>query len=326
MSTDEFDVIRNLFAPLATSEGGRGLIDDVAVLEPSGKLIVTTDAVVEGVHFLPSDPIDTVAKKALRVSLSDLAAKGAVCTGVLLTLIWPDRRPSAEIAAFARSLAEDLAFYEAPLLGGDTTSTPGPLTVSFTAFGQTLAARVPSRADAKVGEDIWVTGTIGDSWVGLEALKEAADGAHQLLTDFAYSIARYRVPQPRDVTRTIGAHASASMDISDGLIQDAGKLADASNVRLRIVADDVPTSPDTRAWLARGRLDPLLPLAGGDDYEILFTAPADRRDAIASASEVLTFPLTRIGAVEAGVGVVLTDRSGTELKAGPRGYSHKLGS
>ncbi|MFT3726845.1 MAG: thiamine-phosphate kinase [Terricaulis sp.] len=325
MSADEFDIIRTLFAPLAASPEARGLIDDVAVLEARGKVIVTTDAIVEGVHFFPDDPIGTVAMKALRVNLSDLAAKGAICTGALLTLAWPNDRPSHQLAEFARGLAEDLTLYEIPLLGGDTTSTSGPLVVSITAFGASLAQRVPSRADAKVGDDVWVSGTIGDGWVGLEALK-AASATRLLRAEFAHAIARYRVPQPRVMNRIIQDFAAASMDISDGLIQDAAKLAAASQVRLRIVADDVPLSSDTRRWLARGGHDALAPLSGGDDYEILFTAASAHRDAIAAAAATLAFGVTRIGAVEAGEGLVLTDRHGAELKSAARGYTHKLGS
>src|SRR5215475_9966166 len=149
MSADEFDVIRKLFAPLATSGAARGLSDDVAVLEASGKLVVTTDAIVEGVHFLPDDPIDTIAKKALRVNVSDIVAKGAKPIGALLTLIWPDDRGADQITDFGRGLREDLEAFEIPLLGGDTTSTPGPLTISMTLFGAPLGDSVSSRADAK---------------------------------------------------------------------------------------------------------------------------------------------------------------------------------
>jgi thiamine-monophosphate kinase len=329
MSADEFDVIRTLFAPLATSTSARGLVDDAAVLETRGKLIVTTDAIVEGVHFLPDDPIDTVAKKALRVNLSDLAAKGAKCVGVLLTLVWPDARPATQITAFASGLAEDLRFFEIPLLGGDTTSTPGPLTVSITAFGEPLGARTPSRADAKVGDDVWITGTIGDAWVGLEALIEMGlvSGAASLAAEYDACIARYRVPELHGAAELVAAHASAAMDVSDGLLQDAGKLAAASNVRLRIAADDVPLSAETKKWLARsgGALSVADALAGGDDYEILFTASPANRAAIITLAESSKLPLTRVGAVEAGEGVALIDHSGNAIETKRAGYSHKLG-
>ena len=148
MSADEFDIIAKYFAPLA-GKGARGLMDDVATL---GNLVLTTDAIVEGVHFLADDPIDTIAKKALRVNLSDLAAKGAQPVGVLLTLVWPNTRPSAQLAAFACGLSEDLRHFNVPLLGGDTSSTPGPLTISITAIGEALGNRTPSRVDAIIGD------------------------------------------------------------------------------------------------------------------------------------------------------------------------------
>lgn len=154
MGADEFDVIRGLFAPLATHPGARGLKDDAAVLELSGATVITTDAIVEGVHFLPEDPIATVAMKAVRVNVSDLIAKGARPIGAFLTLIWPNARPAEELRYFADAIAGEFESFSIALLGGDTTSTPGPLTVSITLLGVPLGARAPSRADAKVGEDV----------------------------------------------------------------------------------------------------------------------------------------------------------------------------
>jgi thiamine-monophosphate kinase len=169
MGADEFHVIRDLFAPLATDAGARALADDVAVLEARGALVVTTDAIVEGVHFLAGDPIETIAMKALRVNVSDLVAKGAKPVAALLTLVWPKDRPSDQIAALAEGLGRDLKHFGVSLIGGDTTSTPGPLTVSITAFGEPLGARTPARANARVGDDVWlVGGEIGSAWLGLQ--------------------------------------------------------------------------------------------------------------------------------------------------------------
>ncbi len=322
MPADEFDIIRALFAPLATHAGARGLLDDVAVLETKGRLVVTTDAIVEGVHFRFDDPIDAVAKKALRVNLSDLAAKGAAPVGALLTLIWPDQRPALEIAEFARGLGEDLHLYDVALLGGDTASTPGPLTVSITAFGAPLSAHVPARADAKPGEDIWLTGTIGDAWLGHEALCgnwPAGEAAHH-----AAMIARYRLPEPRTAFADIVARcAGAAMDVSDGLAGDAAKLASASGVALRIHADRVPLSDAARAWMAQagsfGRL-----LDWGDDYEILFTAAPARRAEIESGGVAMGVRVTRIGVVEEGAGTRI-EMADASMAVGDGGYAHKLG-
>ncbi len=324
MPADEFDVIRSLFAPLATHASARGLLDDVAVLEARGALVVTTDAIVEGVHFLTEDPIDAIAKKALRVNLSDLAAKGARPTGALLTLIWPDARPAAEIAEFARGLGEDLRRYDVALLGGDTTSTPGPLTVSVTAFGKPLGERVPSRADAKPGEDIWVTGTIGDAWLGYQALH--GDWPEGEIMHHAAAIARYRLPAPRvELAQTVARCAGAAMDISDGLAGDAAKLAAASGVALFIEAEAVPLSNAAHAWRSAassyGRL-----FHWGDDYEILLTAGRERRAEIEAGGAAAGVQVTRVGVVEAGAGVRLVAGDGSLAVVGdPIGHAHKLG-
>jgi thiamine-monophosphate kinase len=323
MPADEFDTIRKLFAPLAKSVGARGLIDDAALLENAGKLVVTTDAVVEGVHFRPDDPIDSVAKKALRANLSDLAAKGAKPIAITLTLIWPDARPAAEIETFAHSLGQDLKLFGIELIGGDTTSTPGPLSISITAFGEPLGARMPSRADAAAGEDVWLTGSIGDAWLGFEALSgrwaEAAE-AHR-----AAVIAAYRIPEPRTAfAAAIAQFASASMDVSDGLAGDADKLARASGMALDIEAHSVPLSDAARAWRdgegaqTFGRL-----FDWGDDYEILFTAAPAHRAALEHAARDAGLRLTRIGAVTSGEGARLIGPNGAPLPIG--GHRHKLG-
>src|SRR5690606_11615113 len=155
--------------PLAKHPGARGLLDDAALIEARGALVVTTDALVEGVHFLRSDPLDTLAMKALRVNISDLIAKGAKPSAALLTLVWPNDRPAEEIAVFARGLARDLTQFGIALIGGDTTATPGPLTISVTMFGEPLSARMPARSDARAGEDVWIAGgEIGSAWLGLQ--------------------------------------------------------------------------------------------------------------------------------------------------------------
>jgi len=260
MAANEFEVIHTLFAPLATDAGARGLIDDAAIIPGGGDIVVTTDAIVEGVHFLESDPIETVAMKALRVNLSDLIAKGARPRAALLTLIWPKTRRAEHIVAFADGLARDLKHFGVSLIGGDTTSTPGPLTISITAFGEPLGPRTPSRADAQVGEDVWlVGGEIGSAWMGLqlragrmkldelrrerdeeETAKQSRAMAGQMpdyLTlpgqdfdaDAAWLMSTYLAPFVRpECAEIVARFASASMDISDGLVADAGKLASAS--------------------------------------------------------------------------------------------------
>jgi thiamine-monophosphate kinase len=332
MSADEFEVIRDLFAPLARSAGARGLVDDVAVLEAKGALVLTTDAIIEGVHFLADDPIDTVAKKALRANLSDLTAKGAKCVGALLTLIWPDDRPSSQIADFARGLDEDLRLYDAPLLGGDTASTPGPLTVSITAFGEPLGQRIPSRADARVGDQVWVTGEIGDACLGLMSLTQApailgAAPADQVDAFAAHVRARYRLPTPPVAfAGAIARFAHASTDVSDGLLADAANIARASGVSIRVDAGAIPLSGPGHAYVAKHGAEGLMRLASaGDDYQALFTAAPERRGEIVAEAKRVSVAVALIGDVEAGGGVRLVGEGGVELHTGAAGHRHRLG-
>lgn len=312
MPADEFEIIASHFAPLVNHDGARGLLDDAAVITARADLVMTMDSIVEGVHFLADDPIDTVAKKALRVNLSDLAAKGAKPIGVLVSLVWPTSRDAEQIGDFARGLGEDLKLFDVALLGGDTTSTPGPLVISVTAFGEQTGQRTPSRAGAAPGDDVWVTGRIGDAHLGLLAL--TAPLARE--ESAPHLVARYRMPEPRlPIAALVGRLASASIDISDGFLQDAAKIASASGVALKLDLNAVPLSPDAKAWIEEGGTREAL-LSAGDDYEILFTAPGAVHAEIDAMMGV-----TRIGAVARGQG--LADLDGAQIAAA--GYRHKLG-
>ena len=331
MPADEFEIIRDLFAPLAKHRFARGLIDDVAVIESPGPLVITTDAIVQGVHFLAADPLDTVAKKALRVNFSDLIAKGAKPVGVTVTLMWPQARDASEIAAFARGLGEDLKLYDVALLGGDTTSTPGPLAISVTAFGVPHSARTPSRADAKVGEQLWVTGCIGDGLLGLLSLTdlpeiEAAAAGDRVDAHATAVRAAYRTPSPpAKLAATIASYASASMDVSDGLLGDAEKMAAASGVAIRIDAEAVPLSSAGHAYVAARGMEGLARLlTGGDDYQALFTAPASARGAIMAAARAAETNLALIGDVSEGAGVRVVTAGG-DLPFVTAGHRHRLG-
>jgi thiamine-monophosphate kinase len=309
---DEFAIIAAHFAPLA-APGGRGLLDDAALLQ-GGAFVITVDAIVEGVHFLPDDPIDSVAQKALRVNLSDLAAKGARPLHYLLTLQWPRTRPAAQIAEFAAGLARDQATFGVTLLGGDTTATPGPLAISVTMIGA-AASRTPGRADAQAGDDLWVTGVIGDGVLGLEA-RRRGEWAGDV-------VGHYLRPLPRtEFASAIAQHAHAAMDVSDGLLGDAAKIAAASGVRLVLDPAALPLSANAAAWLA-AQPDPHAARAhlanGGDDYEILFTASPAARTALVTAAATLGLRLTRIGFAEAGEGV---EAGGLAA----HGYRHRLGA
>lgn len=353
-SANEFEIIRTLFAPLATEPGARGLLDDVAVLSGRDRWVVTTDAIVEGVHFLADDPIQTIAMKALRVNVSDLVAKGAQPFGMLLTLMWPSARPVSQIAEFADALARDLKRFGVALLGGDLTSTPGPLTISVTAFGEPLGQTIPARGDARAGDDLWlVGGEIGSAWLGLQlrsgrmplaALQRGREAEHlgvgnlsEQMPDYlrlpgepfdaeaAWLMSTYLAPfVQNECAEIVARFARASMDVSDGLVADAAKLAAASRVALAIAAERIPLSIPAQRWVAHGG-DFAKLVTGGDDYVVLFTAASESRDAIAAADPGGALRLSRIGSVEAGEGVRLLDRAGARIAIETSGYSHKLG-
>lgn len=295
----EDDLIARYFRPLASSVGALGLLDDAAFL-PAGQddIVTTTDAVVEGVHFLSSDPPETVARKSLRVNLSDLAAKGAAPSGFLLTLALP-KRDEDWLARFANALGEDASAYGCPLLGGDTVSTPGPLMLSITAFGRVPKGRMIRRAGAGVGDIIAVTGTIGDSALGLSILQGKLpvnvlpDTVHR---DFL--ISRYRIPEPRSAMAAIVLeYASAAMDISDGLAGDLAKLCAASDVSADIRLSDIPLSDAARRLVEGGFVEEETLVSGGDDYEVLCTVPENRFAGFARAVTSAGVAISSIGIV-----------------------------
>lgn len=303
----EFETIRRLFAPLAHPEWGRGLLDDVAVVPSRAghDLVLTKDAIVEGVHFLPSDPLDTVARKLMRVNLSDLAAKGAEPFGYLLACHWSERCGWPERMTFVDGLRADQKAFGIALLGGDTVATPGPLSFSMTLLGWTPKGRTVGRAGARPGDLVFVTGAIGDGWLGLEAVRGRLSldpGRIAALSD------HYRAPMPRiDFAVPVRDLASASIDVSDGLIADLGHLAGAGRVRIEIDLESVPLSAAGQAWFddrvdQQAALEKLV--TGGDDYEIAFTAPARDETALRREAERRHLRLSRIGRVTAGEGVV----------------------
>lgn len=319
----EFELIAKYFAPLSMGEpGALGLTDDAAYLKPRAgcDLVVTTDAIVAGVHFFPDDPPETVAKKALRVNLSDLAAKGAVPRGYLLTLALPASLEESWVKAFAKGLKADQAAFGITLLGGDTTATPGPLTINIVALGEVASGKMITRSGAKVGDDVSVSGAIGDATLGLRFLKGAACDISEKLKRAA--IARFRVPEPRSLIgpRLVGA-ANACVDISDGLIADLGHVCKASGVGMEIAVRDVPLSAAAKAAAGRG-MDVTAFLSGGDDYEVAFTAPTSARARLAAIAAEVGVPLTRIGTVVAGEGVSVLDDAGKLLRFLRPGYTH----
>ncbi|MGE5148449.1 MAG: thiamine-phosphate kinase [Candidatus Eiseniibacteriota bacterium] len=320
----EFDLIAEIFAPLASgTPGAFGLTDDGAAIDvaPGKRLIVTVDAMVENVHFLAEDPPAAVGQKLLRVNLSDLAAMGAEPLGYVLATVLPADTDRAWVEGFAAGLAEDQARFGVGLYGGDTASTPGPLTLSLTAFGQIEPGRELRRSGARAGDRIYVSGTIGDGALGLKAIRGTLRGIDKPAR--AYLAGRYRLPTPRlALGQGLVGVATAALDISDGLAGDLGHIAETAGVRGVIEAGRVPLSDAARQALAAdpGLLDDIL--GGGDDYELLFTAPASAAGRLAELARTLDLPLTEIGRIEAGAGVLVVDEKGAEISLKVPGFRH----
>jgi len=324
VASGEDSLIARYFRPIATDPGAYQLDDDAAALKAHGEdVVVTTDAIVEGVHFLADDPPDTVARKALRVNLSDLAAKGAVPAGFVLTLALRSA-DEAWLKPFATALGEDAAQFGCALLGGDTVSTPGPLMISVTAFGRVPAGKMVHRSGAKPGDRVMVTGTIGDAALGLAVLKGGKVHAAADMDQRAELAGRYRVPQPRvALSEIVRDYASAAMDVSDGLAGDLTKLCGVSDVSAAIDLASIPLSDAARDLVSRGVVGLEALIAGGDDYEILCTVPEVRADAFTRAARDAGITVRSIGTVLAGSSAPkFVDAQGREVALERLSYSH----
>jgi thiamine-monophosphate kinase len=317
----EFQLIAELFAPLAEAPGAFQLKDDAAVIAPPAgqELVITTDALVEGVHFLAEDPPLFVAKKALRVNLSDLAAKGAEAAGYLLALSLPSGVGMEWLTAFADGLRQDQREFNISLYGGDTTSTPGPLTIALTAFGFVPKGTMIRRAGAKPGDLVFVSGTIGDADAGLALLRQPQDTSHAV-RDFL--VHRYREPRPRlSLGHTLRGLATAALDVSDGLLADLGHIAETSGVRIEVDAHRLPLSAALQAVWGSDTQARIKAATAGDDYEIAFTvAPSSVEEVMRAARD--SAAITEIGRVVSGGEAVLMDREGSEIAVPKSGYTH----
>lgn len=322
---DEFTLIEDVFAPLASSAAGAfALKDDAALYRASEgcETVLTVDAIVAGVHFLPDDPPESVARKLLRVNLSDIAAKGAIPKGYLLVTAWADDTGLDWIKRFAAGLGGDQENFGVSLWGGDTVRTSGPLTLSLTAIGELPKGMMLRRSGARPGDDIYVSGTLGDAALGLEVLKGGVRDLEE--GDAAHLIRRYREPEPRcSLGPRLPGLASAALDVSDGLFADLGHLCAQSGTGARIEKELLPLSRPARRAIERNpELFPLI-VSGGDDYEILFAAPPEKAGAIEDAAAEAAVPVTRIGrATEAEEGLTLIGGSGEPIPLKQLGYRH----
>ena len=324
----EFETIARLFRPLTEgSPEALDLLDDVAALavRPGHDVVLTADAMVEGVHFLTAEPLDLVARKLLRVNLSDLAAKGASPHGYLLTIAWPHGTDFDAKARFAAGLAEDQAYFGVRLLGGDTVSTPGPLTAGLTMIGWSPTGQLVRRSGARAGDVVLVSGVIGDAGLGLSALMGGLEGV--AATERESLVERHRLPTPRLALReALRRHATAAADVSDGLLADAGHIGAASGVGVRIALEKLPCSPAALAWLG-GQPDEAtarLTLATfGDDYELVCATRPQQVAAFVDAAHTVDVPLTVIGEVTSGPGLQVSFR-GEELAPSRLGWTHEV--
>jgi thiamine-monophosphate kinase len=324
----EFALIKRFFAPLATDPGSLDLIDDAAVLAPACgvDLVLTKDVLAEGVHFFAEDPPDAIAQKALRVNLSDLAAKGARPKGYLLGLALREDWTEDWLEGFCAGLASDQSQYDVVLLGGDTIRSGNGLQVSITAIGEVPEGRAVRRAGAGAGDILFATGSLGDGAAGLQVrLDEDFAGRFGLdKDDVAHLSSRYLLPRPRvEMGEIILEYASAAMDVSDGLFADAAHLARASRIGLQLDVQKVPVSP------ALGKIRQVDPKAfaklinGGDDYELLACVPANKATAFEAAARSRDCGVTRIGtAVEGEGAVVARNESGDPVPVSIDGFRH----
>jgi thiamine-monophosphate kinase len=313
---DEFQRIARFFAPLA-GPGALGLKDDVALIDGPGgtQYVLKTDAIVEGIHFFPTDPPRQIAQKLLRVNLSDLAAKGAAPVGYLLTTALNDARDETWLEEFSAGLAEDQKQFGIVLLGGDSVRTEGAVTLSATVIGRVASGRALLRSGARAGDVIYVSGTLGDAALGLKALR--GELPRMPGTYDEHLVMRYRLPEPRlRLGRYLAGRASAAMDISDGLVADLGHLCDASGVAAIVEVARLPLSEPARALVANDPSLFTLALIGGDDYEILFTAPRQ------IAPKLQGWGVAEIGRIEAGQGVTVLDVDGKPMALDRAGYIH----
>ena len=320
----EFGRIHEFFAPLA-GLGALDLTDDAALIDcPSGyRLVITVDQLIEGIHFLSIDPPELVAKKLMRRNLSDLAAMGATPRHYLLTTALPVSRDDDWVRRFALGLAEDQHLYGVALLGGDSTSITGPVVLTLTAIGHVAAGREIRRGGAKPGDKIWVSGTIGDAYLGLKVLR-GDDDLTGLGTPYAEALAaRYRLPEPRvELGPRLAGIASAIIDVSDGLVADLGHICETSHCAATVALEKVPFSTPALTILAEEWVAPQSLVTGGDDYELLFTAPPEVDEEIVSLSRSLGLPITEIGVIEAGEGVRLVDAAGETIPMTATGWRH----
>jgi thiamine-monophosphate kinase len=324
----EFDIIARYFAPLATDPAALALHDDVAVLpvREGQELVITCDTIIEGVHFFSSDPPGSIGHKALAVNLSDLAAKGARPCAYLLSLALPQPPSAAWLEGFASALHELQEQAGIVLVGGDTSATPGPLTITITALGHVPQGQAVLRSGAEPGDRLYVSGTIGDAYLGLRLLEDPALVRSWGLTEDerAFVIERYRRPRPRSaLALAVRNFAQAGIDISDGLVGDIEKLCSVSHVGAQIKVNLVPLSSAAATAVAREQELLKKLITAGDDYEIVAALPKAKGEIFEAEAREVGESVTAIGEIVPGKGqVTVLDAEGREVKLDHKGFAH----
>lgn len=327
------EAIIALLTPLTEGDPGAfGLRDDCALLtpEPGTELVLKTDPVAEGVHFLPGDPPGDIAWKALAVNVSDLAAKGARPVGYLMALSFPEAPSRGWLTAFAAGLRQAQSRFGCRLLGGDTDRRPGPLTVSITAIGSVPRGQMVRRGTAKPGDKLFVSGTIGDAALGLALLRDPGLARDWSVSDWQVEapVQRYRRPEPRlALVPILREYASAAMDLSDGLVKDLDRMLRASSVAGYLRAADVPRSVTANKFVAVApdhqsgrRLAQLI--TGGDDYEVLAAVSSLRAAEFRAGAAAAGVPVIEVGCVTAGAGLIVQGQDGRPLPLDRPGWDH----
>ncbi len=313
----EFDIIKRFFAPLCGPEALE-LIDDAALIRPpvGYDMVVTTDTLIEGVHFRPQDPVDLIAHKALAVSVSDCVAKSAKPAHYFLSLSLPDGICDQWLAEFSSGLSSAQTLFGCSLSGGDTTKSSGHVVITITLVGFVRAGDMVKRNGAQPGDNVYVTGTLGDAAFGLWCLQQ---DDHR----FPGLVAAYQKPLPPE---QFGIHlasfANSSADISDGLIADCGHIADAARVLMELEQKKLPISQQAIDLMGATQLDENMIWGGGDDYQIVFTARPSQHNSILDLATRTNTRVTSIGTVKTGSGVHLLDSEGEIVQVTSGGYTH----
>lgn len=315
----EFDLIKQYFKRDLPGRATLGIGDDCALLTPTAgaQMAISTDMLVENRHFFAGADPRCLGHKALAVNLSDLAAMGATPVAFTLALAMPKADP-AWLAGFSKGLFEIADLYGCELIGGDTTR--GPLNICITVFGELAPGQAIKRSGARAGDDIWVSGTLGDARLALAGLRDELPLDHASL---ALASPRMHLPDPRVAlgqALAAGGLAHAALDISDGFVGDLGHILAASGVGATVNIDALPAGPALAAQETATRRQ--FCAQGGDDYELCFTADPAQRQAIEAAGAACATPLVRVGVIDGARGLRLTDGAGAAIDLDAAGFDH----